>query len=118
MAKVIFPDFIQSASGIISRKRMADGSVRSLVVTKKGTLYETTFRQRTCISPEEKAQRARFGTICSAFAIAQKELHIPSDPETRKRAYAVMGGIYDRMATNHKIASPKALASVYAYFVW
>lgn len=118
MAKVKFPDFIKSASGTISRKRMADGSIRSLVVTKNGTMYETTYRRRTSVSPEEKAWRSKFGTICSAFAAVQKELHLPSDPDTRKKVYSSLGSIYDRLTKTGKVVTPEILASLYAYLEW
>ena len=118
MARVEFNDLIRSASGVISRRRMPDGTVHSIVVNKRGTLYETTYHPRTKISPEEIARRRKFGIICSAVAIVQKELHLPSDPETRKRVYAVMGDMYDKMLAHDKIATPESLATMYAYMCW
>jgi len=38
----------ESISGVISRKRLPDGRVKSIIVTKRGTMYErTTYPRRT-----------------------------------------------------------------------
>lgn len=118
MAQIVLNDLIKSASGVISRKRLPDGTVRSIVVNKRGRMYETTYRPRTKISPVENACRKRFGILCSAFAIAKKELHLPADPETRKRTFVVMGDIFDRMLAHGKLATPEHLATMYAYQYW
>lgn len=118
MAKVEFPDFIKSASGTISRKRLPDGSIRSIVVNKHGRMYETTYHPRTKISPEERARRKKFGVISSAFAFVQREMEIESDPTTRRRIYGIMGGIYDRMVGNGKEPNAKMIASSYVFLYW
>lgn len=115
MAKVEFPDFIKSASGTISRRKLADGSIRSIVINKRGTMYETTYHPRTNISPEERARRKKFGVISGAFAAIQCEIEISADPDTRRRIYAIMGGIYDRMTANGKDPNAKMIASSYVY---
>jgi len=118
MARIELNHLISSASGVISRRRMSDGTVQSIVVNKRGRMYQTTYRPKTVVPPAEKARRQKFGVISSAFAMAQKELQLPADPETRKKAYAVMGGIFDRMAAHGKTATAEQLATMYAYSVW
>ena len=116
--KVKFNDMIKSMSGTLSKKRLPDGGVRKTIVRKDGSMFETTTYPRTKISPAEQKRRKKFGVICRAFAIAQKELKLDSDPDTRRRAYAVMGGIYDRLKAHGKQPTADMIASTYAYVEW
>lgn len=116
--KVKFNDMIKSMSGTLSKKRLPDGGVRKTIVRKDGSMFETTTYPRKKISIAEQTRRKKFGVICGAFAIAQKELCVASDPDTRKRVYADMGGIYDRMAAHGKEPTAEMVASTYAYVMW
>jgi len=118
MAKVVFPDFIKSASGIISRKRMADGTIRSLVINKRGTMYEATFHRRTQIQEKEKANRVKFGIVSSACTIVRREMKLQTDPATRKQLFAAIGGIYDQLVAHGKTVTPEKIAELYAYMSW
>jgi len=42
MVKVKFPDFIKSMSGTLSKRRLSDGRVESVIATKRGTIYKRT----------------------------------------------------------------------------
>ena len=118
MAKVVLPDFIKSASGTIARKRYSDGTVKSIVITKKGTMYESTYHPKTKISENEKQRQSRFAMLNKAFPIVRAELHLSTDPATRKRIYAALGSIYDRLTKAGKSITPEILASLYAYLEW
>lgn len=118
MAKVTLPDFIKSASGTIARKRYSDGTVKNIVITKKGTMYESTYRPRTKITEKEKQVRSRFAMVNKAYPIVRQELHLSTDPATRKRVYAALGSIYDRLTKVGKSVTPEILASMYAYLEW
>ena len=118
MAKVILPDFIKSASGTIARKRYSDGTVKNIVITKRGTMYETTYHPRTKITEKEKQRQTRFAMLNKTFSIVRKELQMATDPETRKRVYAALGSIYDRLTEKGKSITPEILASLYAYLEW
>jgi len=115
MAKITLPDFIKSASGTIARKRYSDGTVKNIVITKRGTMYESTYRPRTKISEKEMQGQSRFAMLCKAFAIVRRDLHLATDPATRKRVYAALGAIYDRLTKVGKKINPDILASLYAY---
>ena len=118
MAKITVPDFIKSASGTIARKRYSDGTVKNIVITKNGTMYESTYHPRTKISEKEKQGQSRFAMLNKAFPIVRQELGLCTDPETRKRVYAALGAIYDRLAKAGKKITPEILASLYAYLEW
>lgn len=116
--KVKFNDLIKSMSGTISRKRLPDGGVRSLVVRKDGTMYETTYYPPRKISAAVTARRIKFGTVCKAYAIIQKEKSLSSDPATRKQVYAALGAIYDKLLSQGKEVTAEKLAANYAYLYW
>ena len=118
MAKITLPDFIKSVSGTIARKRYSDGTVKNIVITKKGTMYETMYHPRTKISEKEKQVQSRFGMLNKAFTIVRAELQLGTDPDTRKRVYAALGSIYDRLTKAGKVVTPEILASLYAYLEW
>lgn len=118
MAKITLPDFIKSASGTIARKRYSDGTVKSTVITKKGTMYQSTYRPRTKISEKEKQGQARFAMLNKTFPILRQELQLTTDPATRKRVYAALGSIYDKLIQKGKVVTPEILASMYAYLEW
>ena len=115
MAKVAYPDFIKSVSGTIARKRYSDGTVKNVVITKKGTMYEATYHPRTKITAKEGQGRLRFGMLNKAFSILRKELQLGTDPGSRKCVYKTLGGIYDRLHQRGKSITPEILASLYAY---
>ena len=117
-AKVTLPDFIKSVSGTIAKKRYSDGTVKNIVITKKGTIYESTYRPRTKVSEKELQGQSRFAMLNRAFPIVRQELQLSSDPATRKRVYAALGSIYDRLTKAGKKISPEILASLYAYLKW
>jgi hypothetical protein len=118
MAKITLPDFIKSASGTIARKRYSDGTVKNIVITKNGTMYESTYHPRTKISEKEKQGQSRFAMLNKAFPIVRQELGLCTDPETRKKVYAALGAFYDRLAKAGKKITPEILASLYAYLEW
>lgn len=115
MAKITLPDFIKSASGSISKRRYSDGTVKNIIITKRGTMYESVYRPRTTFSAQEQQRRLRFGMLNKTFPIIRRELRLATDPETRKRVYASLGSIYDRLAKAGKVITPEILASLYAY---
>ena len=118
MARVELSPLIKSMSGTISKKKLADGTTVSYVVTKKGRLYIHTTRPRTTpLQPRELAHRSKFGMVCSAFALLQRTKSVPPDPSARKQAYAVLGDIYDLMVKNRKTITTEALAKRYWTFV-
>ena len=41
--KVTLNPLFESVSGVLSRKRLKDGRVRSTIITKRGTMYERTY---------------------------------------------------------------------------
>ena len=41
--KVTFIPLFESVSGVLSRQRYPDGRVKSIIVTKRGTMYERTY---------------------------------------------------------------------------
>lgn len=41
-----------------------------------------------------------------------------TDPATRKRVYAALGSIYDKLIQKGKVVTPEILASMYAYLEW
>jgi len=116
--KVKFNDLIKSMSGTISRKRLPDGSVRSLVVRKDGTMYETTYYPPKKVSVAVAARRVKFGMVCKAYAIIQKEKSLCSDPDSRKLIHQALNDIYDLMHKQKKVISPEKLAANYAYLYW
>ena len=118
MAKITLPDFIKSASGTIARKRYHDGTIKNIVITKRGTMYESTYRPRTKISEKEEQGQSRFAMLSKAFPIVRTELKLPTDPATRKRVYAALGSIYDKLTKTGKKITPEILASLYAYLKW
>lgn len=118
MAKVTLPDFIKSASGSISKKRYSDGTVKNIVITKKGTMYESTYHPRTKISEKEQQGQSRFAMLNKAFPIVRQELHLATDPATRKHVYAALGSIYDKVTKAGKVITPEILASLYAFLEW
>ena len=111
MAKVELSPLIKSMSGTISRKKLADGTTISYVVTKKGRLYVQTTRPRaTPLQPVEIAHRTKFGMVCKAYALLRRTKLMPADPDCRKRVYAVLGDIYEQMARSRKAITPEELA--------
>ena len=118
MAKITLPDFIKTASGSISKKRYSDGTVKNLIITKRGTMYESTYRPRTKMSEKEKQGKSRFAMLNKAFPVVRQELRLPTDPDTRKRIYAALDSIYDRLTKAGKVITPEILASLYAYLEW
>lgn len=116
--KVKFNDLIKSMSGTISRKRLPDGGVRSLVLRKDGTMYETTYYPPKKVSVAVAARRVKFGTVCKAYAIIQKEKSLCTDPDSRKLIHQALNDIYDLMHKQKKVISPEKLAANYAYLYW
>ena len=41
--KVTLNPLFESVSGVLSRKRLPDGRVKSTIITKRGTMYERTY---------------------------------------------------------------------------
>ena len=118
MARVELSPLIKSMSGTISKKKLADGTTVSYVVTKKGRLYvHTTHPRTTPLLPTEVEHRAKFGKVCSAYALLQRTKSVSADSSVRKQAYAILGDIYDLMAKNRKTITPEALAKRYWAFV-
>ena len=116
--KVQFTDLIKSMSGTISKKRLPDGSIRRLVVKKNGYMYETTTYPPKNVSVAVAARRVKFGTVCKAYAIIQKEKSLCSDPDSRKLIHQALNDIYDLMHKQKKVISPEKLAANYAYLYW
>ncbi|MBQ8938933.1 MAG: hypothetical protein IJ047_01745 [Paludibacteraceae bacterium] len=111
MVKVKFPDFIKSMSGTLFKRRLPDGSVRRLIVTKKGCMYETTtFPKTGPLSSETIEKQIRFGLICKAVPMIRKAHRLPTDPATRKRLFRSLGKIYDRYHRQGKTITPESLA--------
>lgn len=115
MAKITLPDFIKSASGTIARKRYHDGTIKNIVITKCGTMYESTYHPRTKISKKEQQVHSRFAMLSRAYPIVRQELHLATDPATRKSVYAALGSIYDKLTKTGKNITPEILASLYAF---
>ena len=110
MVKVKFPDFIKSMSGTLSKRRLPDGSVRRLIVTKKGCMYETTtFPKTGPLSPETIEKQIRFGLVCKTVPMIRKAHRLPSDPATRKRLFRSLGKIYDTLHRKGKTITPEVL---------
>lgn len=119
MAKIELPAFIKSISGTISKKTLSDGTVVRFVVTKNNRLHLRTESPHGAPSTEQvMAKQVRFGTIARAVTIVRKELQLSTDPETRKRLWAQMGIIYDRLQTKGKTITPETMATLYAYLEW
>ena len=110
MVKVKFQEFIKSMSGTLSKRRLPDGSIRRLIVTKKGCMYETTTYPKTGpLSPETIEKQIRFGLVCKTVPMIRKAHRLPSDPATRKRLFQALGKIYDTWHRKGKTITPEVL---------
>lgn len=119
MAKIELPAFIKSMSGTLSKKKLADGTVVSCIVTKKNRMYIRPQKPRTSpATKNEKSKRERFGMIARAVAIVRKELEMESDPETQKRIWSGMGDVYDLLQKRGMKITAELLAEKYAYLEW
>ena len=104
-AKVRFNDMISSVSGVIKREKMEDGSIRSIIVRKNGTMYTATHRKR-------------FSILCGAYTILRREMKQTFNTITRKEIYARLKTIYDKLTKIGKNVTAEMIASVYAYEEW
>lgn len=119
MAKIELPAFIKSMSGTLSKKKLADGTVVSCIVTKKNRMYIRPQKLRTSpATKNEKSKRERFGMIARAVAIVRKELEMESDRETQKRIWSGMGDVYDLLQKRGMKITAELLAEKYAYTEW
>ena len=119
MAKIELPAFIKSMSGTISKKKLADGTMVSCIVTKKNRMYIRPQKPRT--SPptkNEKEKREKFGIIAQAMPIVRKEVAMGPDPETQKRIWSGMSDVYDLLKKRGMKITAKLLAEKYAYLEW
>ena len=111
MVKVKFSDFIKSMSGTLFKRRLPDGSIRRLIVTKKGCMYETTTFPKTApLSPETIEKQIRFGLVCKAVPMIRNAHRLPADQATRKRLFRSLGKIYDALHRKGKTITPEVLA--------
>lgn len=119
MARVELSPLIKSMSGIISRRKLSDGTTVSYVVTKKNRLYVHTTRPRTtALTPIEITKRNRFTIVSKAVTIVRKEMAMDASPGTIKHLWASIGALYDRIQNNGKTITPERLAEIYAYIMW
>ena len=86
-AKVRFNDMISSVSGVIKRERMEDGSIRSIIIRKNGTMYTATHQRRTKLKETEQQSRKRFSILCGAYTILRREMKQTFNTITRTQNY-------------------------------
>lgn len=115
--KVKFSDLFKSMSGTISRKRLPDGRTKTIVVTKKGSMYETTYNPPKKLTQAIIDRRTKFGCVAKATAIVCRELENGADPATRKKYWRDISALYDRLKEHGKVLTPEKLAEMYAYFL-
>lgn len=114
--KIEFSDLFKSMSGTISRKRLPDGRTKTIVVTKKGSMYETTYNPPKKLTQETIDRRAKFGCVAKATAIVCRELG-DATSATRKQHWKNLSALYDRLKEHGKVLTPEKLAEMYAYFL-
>ncbi len=115
MANILLSDLISSASGVISRRRLSDGSVKSLVINKHGRMYSIVRRPRPNLSDKERHQQLRFAAVSAAIAILRREYGYTFLHGTLKPAFRELQQLYDGISSQHKTPSAETLASVYNY---
>ena len=81
---------IETISGAISRRRLADGSVQACVFTKKGGMYFRTYKRSTPVSEKEIASRHLFSIASTVTKHRIEAGDKRRRPEIFKEVYAAL----------------------------